>query len=44
MTANPELIGAQIGLVQQGLATPQEGLNAARALLETYAKTADPLV
>lgn len=38
------IIGAQIGLVQQGLATPQEGLNAARALLETYAKTADPLV
>ncbi|HEY0238512.1 MAG TPA: extracellular solute-binding protein [Friedmanniella sp.] len=36
-------VGAQIGLVQQGLATPQAALAAARAQLETYAKTASPL-
>ncbi len=36
-------VGAQIGLVQQGLATPQAALAAARAQLETYARTESPL-
>lgn len=36
-------IGAQIGLVQQGLVTPKQGLDAARSQLQTYANTADPL-
>ncbi|HEX8487887.1 MAG TPA: sugar ABC transporter substrate-binding protein, partial [Propionibacteriaceae bacterium] len=37
------VIGAQIGLVQQGLATPQAALAAARSQLETYANTPSPL-
>ncbi len=37
------VVGAQVGLVQQGLATPQEALAAARAQLLTYASTPSPL-
>ena len=37
------VVGAQIGLVQQGLASPQEALAAARSQLETYAETESPL-
>jgi multiple sugar transport system substrate-binding protein len=37
------VMGAQIGLVQQGLATPQAALAAARSQLETYANTPSPL-
>lgn len=36
-------IGAQIGLVCQGLVTPEQGLQATRDQLSTYANTADPL-
>jgi multiple sugar transport system substrate-binding protein len=36
-------VGAQIGLVQQGLATPQAALAAMKAQLGTYAKTQSPL-
>jgi multiple sugar transport system substrate-binding protein len=36
-------VGAQIGLVQQGLASPSAALAAARAQLETYAQTESPL-
>ena len=36
-------IGAQIGLVQQGLATPEDALAAAHDLLTTYANTKSPL-
>ena len=36
-------LGAQIGLVQQGIATPQEALATARAQLLTYANTPSPL-
>lgn len=37
------IIGAQIGLVEQGIATPKQGLDAAVAQLKTYVNTADPL-
>jgi multiple sugar transport system substrate-binding protein len=37
------VMGAQIGLVQQGLATPQAALAAARSQLLTYANTPSPL-
>jgi multiple sugar transport system substrate-binding protein len=37
------VVGAQIGLVQQGLATPQAALAAARSQLLTYADTPSPL-
>lgn len=37
------VIGAQIGLVQQGLATPEAALASARSQLLTYAETEDPL-
>ncbi len=37
------IIGAQIGLVEQGLTSPQRALDSARSQLSTYAKTADPL-
>ncbi len=37
------IVGAQFGLVEQGIATPQQGLDAALAQLKTYANTADPL-
>jgi len=37
------IIGAQIGLVEQGIATPQQGLDAAVAQFKTYVNTADPL-
>ena len=36
-------IGAQIGLVQQGLATPQQALATTRDQLTTYARTKSPL-
>jgi multiple sugar transport system substrate-binding protein len=36
-------VGSQIGLVQQGIASPQAALAAARGQLEQYAKTASPL-
>jgi multiple sugar transport system substrate-binding protein len=37
------VVGAQIGLVLQGLATPEAALDAARGQLLTYAKTRSPL-
>lgn len=37
------VVGAQIGLVQQGLATPKTALASARSQLLTYAKTENPL-
>ena len=37
------VVGAQIGLVQQGLATPQAALAGARSQLLTYANTPSPL-
>ena len=37
------IVGAQIGLVEQGIATPKQGLDAAVAQLKTYVNTADPL-
>ncbi|HET9127773.1 MAG TPA: extracellular solute-binding protein [Propionibacteriaceae bacterium] len=37
------IIGAQIGLVEQGIATPKQGLDAAVGQLKTYVNTADPL-
>lgn len=37
------VVGAQIGLVQQGLASPQAALAAARSQLLTYANTPSPL-
>jgi multiple sugar transport system substrate-binding protein len=37
------IVGAQVGLVLQGLATPEDGLAAARDLLTTYANTKSPL-
>ncbi|HEU5485694.1 MAG TPA: extracellular solute-binding protein [Microlunatus sp.] len=37
------IVGAQIGLVLQGLATPEDGLAAAHDLLTTYANTKSPL-
>jgi multiple sugar transport system substrate-binding protein len=37
------IVGAQIGLVQQGLATPQAALQSARSQLEVYARTESPL-
>jgi multiple sugar transport system substrate-binding protein len=37
------VVGAQIGLVQQGLASPQEALKQMRAQLLTYANTPSPL-
>ena len=36
-------VGAQIGLVQQGLASPQDALAAARGQLALYARTESPL-
>ncbi|WP_432488240.1 extracellular solute-binding protein [Kineococcus sp. SYSU DK018] len=37
------IVGAQIGLVMQGIATPQEAIASMRSQLQTYADTADPL-
>lgn len=37
------IVGAQVGLVQQGLASPQAALEGARAQLLTYANTPSPL-
>jgi multiple sugar transport system substrate-binding protein len=37
------IVGAQIGLVQQGLASPQAALDGARSQLLTYANTPSPL-
>jgi multiple sugar transport system substrate-binding protein len=37
------IVGAQIGLVQQGLASPQAALERARSQLLTYANTPSPL-
>jgi multiple sugar transport system substrate-binding protein len=37
------IVGAQIGLVQQGLASPQVALDGARSQLDAYAKTQSPL-
>lgn len=37
------VIGAQIGLVQQGLAPPETALNSTRSQLQTYADTPSPL-
>ncbi|WP_433169167.1 extracellular solute-binding protein [Kribbella sp. CA-247076] len=37
------IVGAQVGLVQQGLATPQSAVEAARSQLLTYAATPSPL-
>jgi len=37
------IVGAQIGLVQQGLASPQSALAAARSQLEIYSRTESPL-
>jgi multiple sugar transport system substrate-binding protein len=37
------VVGAQVGLVQQGLASPQAALAAARSQLLTYADTPSPL-
>jgi multiple sugar transport system substrate-binding protein len=37
------IVGAQVGLVMQGLVTPEDGLSAARDLLTTYANTKSPL-
>ena len=36
-------MGAQIGLVQQGLASPQQALAAAHDQLALYARTESPL-
>ena len=36
-------VGAQIGLVQQGLASPEDALSAAHDQLTTYANTKSPL-
>jgi multiple sugar transport system substrate-binding protein len=38
------VVGAQIGLVQQGLATPQAALDSMRSQLEIYARTENPLL
>jgi multiple sugar transport system substrate-binding protein len=37
------IVGSQIGLVQQGLASPKDALAEARSQLEIYAKTKSPL-
>jgi len=37
------LVGAQIGLVMQGIASPKEAISSIRSQLSTYANTADPL-
>ena len=37
------IVGAQIGLVMQGSATPAEAIASMRSQLETYASTEDPL-
>ena len=37
------VIGAQIGLVQQGLASPEAALDSTRSQLQTYADTPSPL-
>ena len=37
------IVGAQIGLVLQGLANPEDGLASAHDLLTTYANTKSPL-
>lgn len=37
------IVGAQIGLVEQGLATPEDALAAAHDLLTTYSNTKSPL-
>jgi multiple sugar transport system substrate-binding protein len=37
------VVGAQIGLVQQGLATPKAALASIRSQLDIYAKTENPL-
>ena len=37
------VVGAQIGLVMQGIASPGEAISSIRSQLSTYAETADPL-
>ncbi|GAA4964508.1 extracellular solute-binding protein [Kineococcus glutinatus] len=37
------IVGAQIGLVLQGSASPEEAIASMRSQLQTYAETADPL-
>ena len=37
------VVGAQIGLVQQGLATPEAALDSINSQLQTYAETESPL-
>ncbi|WP_308469792.1 extracellular solute-binding protein [Kineococcus rubinsiae] len=37
------IVGAAIGLCQQGLSTPQDALNSIKSQLQTYANTANPL-
>jgi multiple sugar transport system substrate-binding protein len=37
------VVGAQIGLVQQGLATPEAALDSIESQLQTYARTESPL-
>ncbi|WP_432535560.1 extracellular solute-binding protein [Kineococcus arenarius] len=37
------IVGAQIGLVMQGIASPEEAIASMRSQLGTYARTADPL-
>lgn len=38
------VVGAQIGLVMQGIVSPTEAISSIRAQLSNYANTADPLV
>jgi multiple sugar transport system substrate-binding protein len=37
------VVGAQIGLVMQGIASPKSAISSIRSQLGEYAKTADPL-
>jgi multiple sugar transport system substrate-binding protein len=37
------VVGAQIGLVMQGIASPKSAISSIKAQLGNYAKTADPL-
>jgi multiple sugar transport system substrate-binding protein len=37
------VVGAQIGLVMQGIASPKSAISSIRSQLSNYAKTADPL-
>ena len=38
------VVGAQIGLVQQGLASPEEALESIQSQLQAYADTKSPLL